>query len=69
MDVENSWRASFCEEGYHQIFCESPYICVECPEAKSCEDIYVQVDNDFAILDTNGDGFISNSDDVNPEEF
>jgi hypothetical protein len=60
---ENEWRHEHCPEA-EDLYCYSPYTCVECPGAWDCEDIYNISAEVMAYYDTNNDGQINLGDNI-----
>jgi hypothetical protein len=56
--IENEWRQANCP-GYALVYCDCPYIDIECEGAWTCDEIAL-VDYDvFAYMNTNGDNVIN----------
>jgi len=61
---ENEWRDEYCPESEH-LYCDCPYVVADtCDGIWTCDDIYYITSDVMAYYDTNGDGTISSSDNI-----
>jgi hypothetical protein len=68
MNVENQWRTENCPE-YGYLYCEMPFVCVECEGAWTCNDIETVTLDVIAYYDTNVDGTINPEDAIEDEHY
>jgi len=66
---ENEWRLEHCPEDFPQLSCTLPFICEECPDIWTCEDILEIAEGTMEEFDTNGDNSINMGDDIDPQHF
>jgi len=62
--MENAWREENCP-WLEDVYCNyNPFTCVVCDGSWSCEDVYNITIEVMAYYDTNGDGNISDIDNI-----
>jgi len=67
VDYENSWRATNCPE-FGDAYCpDVPFVCPTCPGAWTCGDIATHTECIVAYFDTDGNGVVDPSDNIDPE--
>jgi len=66
--VENNWRDEYCPN-YGHLYCDCPFYVADCPGEWNCDDIYMISDECLYYYDTNYDGSIDLSDDIDPEHY
>jgi len=65
---ENAWRDENCP-GYGDLYCDCPFVVLECEGAWDCDDIKYYSDEVIAYYDTNVDGAINPEDDIDEDHY